>query len=182
MNASKSRRVCDHLIAHPWVRDADTLCTYAAAFADEPDLSSLLHWFLDQGRRVLLPRFRSSGHGYAMVPVTNPRADLVTGHYSLPEPHPDIPAVCDGLDETATAWCVPGVAFDRDGRRLGRGGGWYDRLLPADGGRKIGVTYAENILDSVPWEPHDVRMDAVATEESVWTVQSTEEETPEPVG
>jgi len=64
---------------------------------------------------------------------------------------------------------VPGVAFDGDGARLGRGGGWYDRLLgdPARQGVALGVAFETQVVDSVPTEPHDAVLDAVVTDRAV---------------
>ncbi len=57
---------------------------------------------------------------------------------------------------------VPGVAFTTDGYRMGRGGGYYDRLLPLlEDTHKIGVCYHCQIIDHIPIEKHDVKMDAV---------------------
>ncbi len=64
---------------------------------------------------------------------------------------------------------VPGLAFTTAGDRLGQGGGWYDRFLPqvrADC-TTIGVCFAEQILDTLPVEDHDVTMDHVVTERGV---------------
>lgn len=60
---------------------------------------------------------------------------------------------------------VPVVGFDRDGNRLGLGGGWYDRFLAGQpGARKIGVAYEWALVgDGIPVEPHDVRLDLVVT-------------------
>lgn len=60
---------------------------------------------------------------------------------------------------------VPGVAFSKDHHRLGRGGGFFDRLLAgrAANAFKIGVCFAFQVLDSIPTEGHDVAMDAVIT-------------------
>lgn len=59
----------------------------------------------------------------------------------------------------------PGVAFTADGRRLGRGRGYYDRYLgdPVFRGFRVGVCYAHQLVDDLPVEPHDVRMDRVIT-------------------
>lgn len=57
---------------------------------------------------------------------------------------------------------VPGVAFDRTGRRMGRGRGFYDRLLKStEGAVKVGVAFGFQMVEAVPTEPHDVKMDKV---------------------
>ena len=76
----------------------------------------------------------------------------------LPEAEPD-PAILDVV-------VVPGVAFTRDGHRLGQGGGWYDRFLPRLPERctTIGVCFAEQVVDEVPVEDHDVAVDVVVSD------------------
>lgn len=60
---------------------------------------------------------------------------------------------------------VPGVAFDRSGNRMGRGRGFYDRMLKSTvGALKIGIAYDFQMLDEIPVEPHDVKMDRIITE------------------
>ncbi len=61
---------------------------------------------------------------------------------------------------------VPGVAFTRDGDRLGQGGGWYDRFLPQirSDCTTIGVCFEPQVLASLPTEPHDVRLDCVVSD------------------
>ena len=78
-----------------------------------------------------------------------------------PEPHA-VPPI--GPDE-ADVVVVPGVAFTRDGIRLGQGGGWYDRFLSgvARGCAVIGVCFDEQLVDDLPTGPHDVSMTCVVT-------------------
>ena len=60
---------------------------------------------------------------------------------------------------------MPLLAFDRAGHRLGYGGGYYDRTLAAlPGARAIGCAFAAQEVPAVPAGPHDIRLDAVATE------------------
>lgn len=59
---------------------------------------------------------------------------------------------------------VPGTAFDTDRNRLGRGKGFYDRLLADTGAYKIGVAYDMQVVDAVPCEPHDIKLDRIITE------------------
>lgn len=64
---------------------------------------------------------------------------------------------------------VPGTAFDRSGGRLGKGGGFYDRVLPQrrTDAVAVGVTTLSRVVDVVPMEPHDRRVDWLATEDGV---------------
>ena len=63
---------------------------------------------------------------------------------------------------------VPGVAFTREGGRLGMGKGYYDRFLKQCTGVKIGLAYHEQILDVIPTEAHDVDMDILITDETIY--------------
>ncbi len=62
---------------------------------------------------------------------------------------------------------IPGMAFDKQGNRLGRGKGFYDRLLPRLKAYKIGVCFAFQVVDSIPSETFDVQMNEVMTEECI---------------
>lgn len=89
----------------------------------------------------------------------------VTSPYGIKEPPASAPAV--SLDQCNVV-CVPGVAFDRCGARLGRGKGFYDRALRFTKAIKIGVAYSAQVLnDNLPFEPHDVRMDYLVTEKFI---------------
>ena len=63
-------------------------------------------------------------------------------------------------------WICPGLAFTRAGDRVGFGGGWYDRFLSAakPGALKLGVAYRFQLMDELPTEPHDLRLDEIVTE------------------
>lgn len=80
------------------------------------------------------------------------------------EPPPDAPYV---RAEDIDVVLVPGLAFDRRGVRLGYGGGFYDRLLPTLKVPFVGVTASGLLLDTLPWEEHDVRVHFLATEAGV---------------
>jgi 5-formyltetrahydrofolate cyclo-ligase len=70
------------------------------------------------------------------------------------------------LPESIDLVLVPGLAFSQDRHRLGRGGGFFDRLLagPAANAFKLGICFSFQLLDSIPAEPHDIVMDAVVTD------------------
>ncbi len=68
---------------------------------------------------------------------------------------------------------VPGVAYDRQGNRVGRGKGYYDRLLASTKATKIGMAYDFQLIDEIDAESHDVKMDIIITDKSVITIKKT---------
>jgi len=126
----------------------------------------------EPGTRPLLDRLRHLGGRVLLPCVRGP--ELVWGDYlgwdelrradnGLLEPVPDAEATL--LAASADVVLVPALAVDRVGHRLGRGAGYYDRWLRrADADRpRVAVVYAEELLASVPHEPHDVPMTAALT-------------------
>ncbi len=82
-------------------------------------------------------------------------------------------------DDVDASWpdvvVVPGLAFTHGGDRLGQGGGWYDRFLLAirDDCTTVGVCFAEQIVDTLPTEPHDVPLDHVVTDSGIASRSAT---------
>lgn len=85
---------------------------------------------------------------------------MLPGYREILEPGPDAAAV---PSEKVDFAIIPGMAFDRDGRRLGRGGGFYDGLLPQLSCMKVGVCFGCQVVESVPCEEHDCKVDKVVT-------------------
>ena len=88
-------------------------------------------------------------------------ASLYTGAFNIEEPQGNEFTDFSDIDLAV----IPGMAFDRDGHRLGRGKGFYDKLLPGIKCRKIGLCFSFQLADSVPIEPHDIVMDMVLTDD-----------------
>ena len=138
--------------------EAQTVLLFAP-LPDEPDITPLLDEIWASGRTLALPRFEAASGSYAPCRVTG-RAELVAGRFGVLEPGPACPLI--PLNQLDFAF-VPGVAFDLEGRRLGRGKGFYDRLLAGVRGHKCGVALEAQIVTEVPEEPHDVRVDSILT-------------------
>lgn len=128
-----------------------TLCAYAA-LASEPDV--LTPW--PEGKVVLLPRV--DGQRLVLHEIAGP-AMLRRGAFGVLEPGDE----CPGREPKADVILVPGMAFDRSGGRLGRGKGYYDRLLESFEGVRVGVCFEEQVVEAVPSEPHDKRLDFLLT-------------------
>jgi len=107
--------------------------------------------------RLLLPRVLDAQKMEFAV-IKNLEQDLQTGTYGIMEPKPDIPV----FEEPPTAFLIPGVVFGKDGSRIGRGAGYYDRFLSKlKGIPKLGIAYCTQMRSSLPQNAMDMRMDEV---------------------
>jgi 5-formyltetrahydrofolate cyclo-ligase len=153
-----SQAVCRHLNDWPTFRQAHTILSFLA-FRNEPDLGQLFERW--PGKRWLVPRIvaRDGRAPHLALHLYDPTR-LLRHPFGMLEPAPDLPRVDPGQVEIIL---VPGIAFDRQGGRLGFGGGFYDRLLPlADRAIRVGVTYDELVLDAVPMQPWDCLVEWLA--------------------
>lgn len=152
--------IAGHLLVNPDVRRAATVAAYVS-IGTEPGTGLLLDSLREAGKRIILP---------VLLPDNDLDWAVYTGADALaPAPRgllePRGPRL--GPDAVATADVVlcPGVAVDRAGHRLGRGGGSYDRALarvPA-GTFVCTLLYEDEVLEAVPVAEHDRPVDAVAT-------------------
>lgn len=152
----------DHLLDRDDFRDARVLLLTAAAFPEEIDTRPLIDAVLGSGRALVLPRVDRATRRLVLHRVDDPAAQLVPATLGIPEPAPSTPTVePDALD-----WVlVPGLGFDRQGFRLGRGGGYYDRLLAtlAPPIACWSIAFDCQLVDALPREPHDQPVHGVIT-------------------
>ena len=137
----------------------------------ELDTAPLHRALLDAGARLWLPRIEGPGV-LACYEVRDLHA-LCHGPHGLREPAPEGERLTRASLSSLDLVLTPGVAFGRDGARLGQGGGYYDRLLgDAAGGARpvcVGVGFASQLVDAgmIPMDPHDVPLDGVLTSAGV---------------
>ena len=132
---------------------------------DEPGHGRLPAAFTQLGARVLLPVVPPDGRELGWAVDTG---RLAPGRYGLLEPlGPRLGATAVG---TADVVVVPALAVARDGIRLGRGGGYYDRALQhvRDDAVLVALLFDEELVDALPTEPHDQRVTAVVTPSGGW--------------
>jgi len=146
------------VLAHPAVRGARTILVFYS-FGSEVPTSGLIERLLAGGHRVLLPFLDGGAMEAAEV---RPGETLVHTSYGPKEPARRVAVDPAEVDVVIT----PGLAFDRAGRRLGYGGGHYDRYLVrlAPGTLRVGVGFAVQIAEAVPAGEMDQRVDVVVTE------------------
>ena len=133
---------------------------FFAPLPDELDVWPVLERSLALGTNCALPFFDAEKRTYGAKQIQTLATDIVTGKFGVREPAAkcvDVP-----LDQFDLV-LVPGLAFDLQGNRLGRGRGFYDRLLEKISGIKCGVSYDLQLLETIPTEPHDVKVDFVFT-------------------
>ncbi len=146
-----SQKILSHLRSwDAWVA-ARTVCAFTA-LPSEPNV--LVPW--PDGKKIILPRVVGS---QVRLHLVDNSEVLIAGSFGILEPAPNAPVAMAKADIIL----VPGLAFDRSGARLGRGGGYYDRLLTDFEVLRVGVCFEESVLERIPVEPHDARMDFLIT-------------------
>ena len=159
---SHSEVICEHVLARLGDLDCRGLLVYAA-MRDEVDPGCVTTAALGLGIPVAYPLIDWSTRSLRPIHLTDPSL-LRPGRFGVPEPpdghrQPFDPTLIDVI-------LAPGLAFDVHGCRLGYGAGMYDRLfddLP-DAALRWGLAFEAQVMDAVPAEAHDRRLDAVVTE------------------
>ena len=150
-----SRKICDSIVQTELFQNAGCVALYYA-MDDEVQTSELIEkWY--EKKKIVLPVISGENinfHTYKGKDFLN------TGALCISEP------VSTELipPEEIDLFIVPGIAFDREHNRLGRGKGYYDRYLAGINKPMIGICFDFQLIDSVPAEKHDIRMDTIITE------------------
>lgn len=130
------------------------------SMTDEVQTHSFVNRWYNE-KVLLLPCV--DGDDLRLRQYTGPDCMVAGEQFGIGEPNASLPEYTD-LDKVEMI-IVPGVAFDPTGNRMGRGRGFYDRLLKSTPNAiKVGVAYDFQMLDTLPVEPHDVKMDLIITE------------------
>ena len=157
----RGEAIRERVLGLPEVRRAGSVLVFASFGSEVPtrDLASDLH---AAGKRLLLPYL--SGKVMEVAEV-GPDEPLVPSSYGPGEPERRVRADPEGIDVVI----APGLAFDRNGNRLGYGGGAYDRFLARlrPEALLVGVAFAEQVVEEVPAGPNDVPVHLVVTDREV---------------
>ncbi|MEB3100910.1 5-formyltetrahydrofolate cyclo-ligase [Ferviditalea candida] len=177
----RSAAICEQAIRYFWDgRDAGkagpmadhpalTVLAYFP-FRSEADISPVIEYCWDRSIRLAAPKVDKASGNLSLHWVRG-YEDLALGAWGIREPG-ERAALLENASEIDLI-LVPGMAFDRAGRRLGYGGGFYDRLLASLGGQgsktpvKASLIYQFQLVDEVPAEQHDIRVDTLISENGV---------------
>jgi 5-formyltetrahydrofolate cyclo-ligase len=154
-----SLRACE-LLARQRVWCNATAILFFVARPDELDLLPLLEAALAARKAVALPRYVPETGAYTACRIEQYPRDCAPGKFGIAEPSAACPIFpLNRLDFAL----VPGLAYDLSGHRLGRGQGYYDRLLAEVTGTRCGVAFDEQIIEPIPAEPHDMSVNCILT-------------------
>jgi 5-formyltetrahydrofolate cyclo-ligase len=154
----RAERVVRRFLDLPEVRRARTIMLFSS-FGSEVPTGSLIERLHSRGVVVALPRIE----GAALAPVPYAPGDpTTTTSFGAEEPVADARLVPSTIDVVG----VPGVAFDREGRRIGYGGGYYDRFLRGLPAFTVGLVFGFQVVDQdLPAGRFDLPVDAIVTED-----------------
>ncbi len=137
------------------------------AIKGEVKLDALFELCWKQEKQTCIPVFNTEGNYYELAGICS-ETRFITGNYGILEPEsPSLLAV-----ESVDLIIVPGVAFDPAGNRLGRGGGYYDRLLHGFSGISTAVAFDFQLFPHIPIDSHDIPVDFVITQTKIVKVRN----------
>lgn len=142
----------------PQFADAKVVALFSSLHDEIPTATAIDRWA--KTKKIVLPRVEGETMQFYEYDATK---ELHTGSYSILEPQP----LRLATPETIDLMVVPGVAFTPQGDRLGRGAGYYDKYLsqPHFRGYTIGICYPHQLIETIPCEEHDVRLNQVIAAE-----------------
>ncbi|MDX8126413.1 5-formyltetrahydrofolate cyclo-ligase [Methylomonas sp. OY6] len=169
-----SADICRRVVEQAWYQAAKTVMWYLHCRSEVQTLSSV-EAELNAGKRVVVPYCTVDGAGHKQLGLWQLESldELQAGMWNILEPprarwlEPAKQVVADELDVVV----VPGVAFDKQGGRLGNGAGYYDRLLQKVRPDAVlaAICYEAQLLPEVAMDTHDVFMDYVLTERAIYS-------------
>lgn len=153
-------------LALPQLRESQTVFLYYGV-GSEVTTRPLLTALFARGKRVLLPRCLP--HGQMEARLLRNEAELVPGAYGIPEPSEHCPVVSK---EEIALILTPALCCDREGYRLGKGGGYYDRYLSDYAGLSVALCRSVLLQNAIPHEAFDQPVSLVLTEHGACTNQN----------
>ncbi|HET6487196.1 MAG TPA: 5-formyltetrahydrofolate cyclo-ligase [Spirochaetia bacterium] len=164
--SARSRRVAIRLQAEAAWKTADSILCFLS-MPHEIETAAIIEAAVRDHGAAAVPRIEGERIRFVLLPSGEP--DLERDRFGIPVPGPDWPQWdSDGAGRILVV--TPGLAFDRDGNRLGRGKGYYDRFLQECRARvgdrlvALGVCFEEQLVEAVPHTERDQTVDGVVTE------------------
>ena len=162
--SEKSRKACRNLISIPQFQDATTVMMFLSLPQEVDTSESILHaWQL--GKTVSVPKVSWQRKHMIAVQIHSLETGIATEASGLQNPTSGVPMAYEEIDLVVT----PGLGFDRQGNRLGRGGAYYDRFFANTRlkASRCGFGFTEQLVETIPVAEHDEPVDIVVTDEEI---------------
>lgn len=165
----KSRVICNEVLSSEEYKKASVVMLFLS-MPHEVDTTAMILDAFQQGKTVAVPKMSWQQRHMLPVEIQSLDTGLQVDRMGLRNPTTGTPVPLEDIDLVI----LPGLGFDRQGNRLGRGGAYYDRFLASPGMRakKWAVAFAEQILDAVPHDEKDIPVDAVITDAGILRIQA----------
>ena len=155
----KSEKIAEKLLKLPEYKSAETVFIYVS-LKNEAGTLKLIEKMRADNKKIAVPLCNVKKHTMSAV-VINSLDELKKGAYSILEPESSDRAISADMIDFAV---IPAVAFDMQNNRLGMGGGYYDRFLSKFSGTSVGIAFSECVVDCLPVEEYDKKVDIVLSE------------------
>lgn len=159
------KRITSLTVQQIHILQANTICLYLSK-PEETGTEQLITDLLGMRKTVVVPRVLHQELSLYRILTLD---DVAQGAFGVREPKTSNRSISAFEIDV---FVVPGIAFDRQGNRLGWGKGYYDRLLKNVEAPRLGLAYSCQILPHIPHEPYDIVMSEIVTEKEIITVTS----------
>lgn len=165
------REIHTHFSSMPAYRDADLILAYVT-YRNEMDTVPLIRQAWADGKRVAVP---VCDRGTLVFYEIDSLEGMRAGSRGVLEPDPQRCTRVEEADFEGSVCLVPGLVFDAEGYRVGYGAGYYDNFLADYPGLKVGLVRSMRISSNpLPHDDHDVAMDVLVSDGSVWVCKRGE--------
>lgn len=162
--SDQSKKACQNLIDTEQFQRAGVIMAYLS-LPHEADTTPIILHAWQQEKTVAVPKVSWQQRHMIPVEITSLQAGIATGKGGLRNPVTGVPMPIEEIDLVIT----PGLAFDKKGNRLGRGGSYYDRFFSSNKLKavKFGFAFSQQVIESVPMVNHDEPVDFLVTDQGV---------------
>lgn len=161
--AERDRAIFERVLMNKRYRSAENIFIYISK-PEEADTRALIRRSLQMGKKLFAPCCTAGSREMRFYRFQS-LEELVPGSFGVLQPDPAASTPAARPDLEGALCIVPGLAFDRTGVRLGYGKGYYDRFLSRNAVFRMGICFEELLLETLPAQPHDIRMQAIVTDE-----------------
>jgi 5-formyltetrahydrofolate cyclo-ligase len=170
--SEKSQKACRNLVSTPQFQSASTVMMYLS-LPHEVDTSEVVLYAWQLGKTVVVPKISWQQRHMIPVQISSLETDFSTKVAGLRNPVTGVPTPIEEIDLVV----APALGFDRKGNRLGRGASFYDRFFANEQlkATRCGFAFAEQLVDSVPFEERDEPVDFLVTDKEILYFNSDKE-------